>query len=84
MIISGEIMKKIILFLTTLMVVGCQTTFEQRQHVYVAVYKEARRIVQKFGPTAAHMYLDKKVTLGEITDQERQELLTIVNAHETK
>ena len=77
-------MKKIVLFLSTIFIMGCQTTFEQRKQVYVAIYKEARRIVQKFGPVAATVYLDKKVASGAITDKERQELLTIVQAHETK
>ena len=74
-------MKKLIfLCLLGLFVAGCGTTFEERKHVYVAIYKEAKRIVLKYGPAAAQIYLNKKVEAGEITPEEQQQLMAIAEA----
>jgi len=80
--------KLLLLILITTFAMGCQTTFEQRKKVYVAVYKEAKQIIREIGPTAANIYLDKKVADGDITEEEKQQFLAIAEAtlkkHDTK
>ncbi len=73
-------MKKVILILSTLFVFGCGTTFQERKVVYVAIYKKAAKLIRVVGPTAANVYLDKKIENGEITIEEKEQILAIAES----
>jgi len=70
-------MKKLLMVLSVMFIFGCGTTFQERKVVYVAIYKKAAKLIRVVGPVAANVYLDKKVSEGEITSEEKEQILAI-------
>ena len=73
-------MKNFLLTAFVIFLVGCGTTFQQRKEVYVKIFKKAASIVKTVGPVAAQIYLDKKVADGEITEEEKHQILTVASS----
>jgi len=73
-------MKKLLLLLV-LLLCGCGTTFQERKEVYVSIYNKVISITKTVGPIAAEVYLDKKVSSGQITIEDKQKMLNSLNTN---